>query len=574
MNLFEIYSKEIKNIVIKNKNIFNLDNKFSINNIIVENPPEKFDYDLSSNAPMIIGKVTRENPRRVADKLKDLLKQEIKDFSKIDIAGPGFLNFKISKLTWEKIIEKLLKSNKKYGSNKVNKKYNVEFVSANPTGPMHVGHCRGAVFGDVLSNLLIFNGGKVTKEFYVNDYGSQIYNFVKSVYLRMREIKYKEVFPLDKNLYPGDYIIDIANKILKKTKKINLNDIDKSFNILRKESLKQSLDSIKSDLKLLGVKHDHFFSETKMVKDKSVDKIIKLLKKNSFVFEGYLNPPKGEDNLTWKKSKRLIFKSSSFGDDTDRALQKNNGEWTYFANDIGYHSTKVSKKYDELINILGADHIGYIKRITAAVNALSKNKIQLTCKVCQLVKFLKNGEPFKMSKRSGEFFPLSKLLSEVNKDSIRFMMLYRSNDVEIEFDFNKVIEKNKDNPVFYVQYCYARINSIFRSLNINRSKKINLRKNNYVINNFEEKLLRKIIEWPKVIETASNKLEPHRIPYYLYELSNLFHSYWSKGNEDQYYKFIKNGKANSPMTLKIFQLISIILENGMIILGVSLPKKM
>ena len=574
MNLFEIYSKEIKNIVIKNKNIFNLDDKNSISNIIVENPPEKFDYDLSSNAPMIIGKVTRENPRIVANKLRDLLKKEIKDFSKVDIAGPGFLNFKISKLTWNEIIEKLLKINKKYGSNKVNKKYNVEFVSANPTGPMHVGHCRGAVFGDVLSNLLIFNGGKVTKEFYVNDYGSQIYNFVKSVYLRMREIKYKEVFPLDKNLYPGNYIIDIANKILKKTKKINLDDIDKSFKILRKESLKQSLDSIKSDLKLLGVKHDHFFSETKMVKEKSVDKIIKLLKKNSFVFEGYLNPPKGEDNLTWTKSKRLIFKSTSFGDDTDRALQKNNGEWTYFANDIGYHSTKVSKKYDELINILGADHIGYIKRITAAVNALSGNKTQLICKVCQLVKFLKNGEPFKMSKRSGEFFPLSKLLSEVNKDSIRFMMLYRSNDVEIEFDFNKILEKNKDNPVFYVQYCYARINSIFRSLKINRSKKINLSKNNYVINNFEEKLLRKIIEWPKVIETASNRLEPHRIPYYLYELSNLFHSYWSKGNEDQNYKFIKNGKASSHMTLKIFQLISIILENGLIILGVSLPKKM
>ena len=222
MNLFETYSNEIKTIVKKNRNFFNLNNKNFINNIIVENPPEKFDYDLSSNAPMIIGKITHTNPRMVADKLKNLLNKEIKDFSKIDVAGPGFLNFKISKQTWHRIIEKILKSNRKYGSNKISRKYNVEFVSANPTGPMHVGHCRGAVFGDVLSNLLIFNGGKVTKEFYVNDYGNQIYNFVKSVYLRMREIKYKETFPLDKNLYPGSYIIDIANKILQKSKKINL----------------------------------------------------------------------------------------------------------------------------------------------------------------------------------------------------------------------------------------------------------------------------------------------------------------------------------------------------------------
>ena len=574
MNLFDLYTNKIKKKIIKNKSIFNLKNQNDIKNIVVETPPDKFNFDLSSNAAMILAKNINKNPRVIAEQLKEILFKEIKDFSSIEIAGPGFLNFKINNNTWQKTIDSILKSNKSYGSNKFKKSFNIEFVSANPTGPMHVGHCRGAVFGDVLSNLLIFNGGKVTKEFYINDYGNQIENFVKSVYLRIREIKFKENFPDNKSLYNGEYIKDIANAVLNKLKKIKFDSYEKDFEILKKESLNYSLNLIKSDLKLLGVKHDLFFSETKMVKNKSVDKIIKILKKNNFVFEGFLEAPRGDDSSSWKKTKRLIFKSSSFGDDTDRALQKNDGTWTYFANDIGYHSTKLNKKYDSLINILGADHIGYIKRISAAVSAMSNNKINLTCKVCQLVKFLKNGEPFKMSKRSGDFFPLNKLLKEVNKDSIRFMMLYRSNDVELEFDFKKVLEKNKDNPVFYVQYCYARINSIFRTLKINPSKKTSLSSVDFKINNFEQKLLKKIIEWPKVVQVASNKKEPHRIPFYLYELSTLFHSYWSKGNEDSNYKFIKNGNIANKVTLKIFQIISIILENGMFILGVSLPKKM
>ena len=574
MNLFDLYTNKIKKKIIKNKSIFNLKNQNDIKNIVVETPPDKFNFDLSSNAAMILAKNINKNPRVIAEQLKEILLKEIKDFSSIEIAGPGFLNFKINNNTWQKTIDSILKSNKSYGSNKFKKSFNIEFVSANPTGPMHVGHCRGAVFGDVLSNLLIFNGGKVTKEFYINDYGNQIENFVKSVYLRIREIKFKENFPDNKSLYNGEYIKDIANAVLNKLKKIKFDSYEKDFEILKKESLNYSLNLIKSDLKLLGVKHDLFFSETKMVKNKSVDKIIKILKKNNFVFEGFLEAPRGDDSSSWKKTKRLIFKSSSFGDDTDRALQKNDGTWTYFANDIGYHSTKLNKKYDSLINILGADHIGYIKRISAAVSAMSNNKINLTCKVCQLVKFLKNGEPFKMSKRSGDFFPLNKLLKEVNKDSIRFMMLYRSNDVELEFDFKKVLEKNKDNPVFYVQYCYARINSIFRTLKIDPSKKTSLSSVDFKINNFEQKLLKKIIEWPKVVQVASNKKEPHRIPFYLYELSTLFHSYWSKGNEDSNYKFIKNGNIANKVTLKIFQIISIILENGMFILGVSLPKKM
>ena len=309
-----------------------------------------------------------------------------------------------------------------------------------------------------------------------------------------------------------------------------------------KNSLKYSMDLIMSDLKSLGIKHDYFFSEKLLVKNKIVEKSINLLKKNNFIENGYLEPPKGDDNTKWRKIKRLIFKSTLFGDDTNRALQKDDGTWTYFANDVAYHSTKISKKYDYLINILGADHTGYIKRITAAVNALSKNKVTLICKVCQLVKLYKNGEPYKMSKRKGEFISIKDVLNEVGKDSIRFMMLNRSNDVELDFDFDKVLEKSKDNPVFYVQYSYARINSLFKSANLKLNGKIKLDEKNFSPNSYELKLLRKIIEWPKVIEISTNKLEPHRIPFYLYELVTLFHSYWSKGNEDEKYRFIVQWK--------------------------------
>ena len=331
---------------------------------------------------------------------------------------------------------------------------------------------------------------------------------------------------------------------------------------------------IKSDLKKLGIEHDNFFSETKLIENKMVDKAVNYLKKNNYVEEGYLDPPKGEKDKTWKKTKRLIFKSTLFGDDTDRAMQKNDGSWTYFANDVGYHMDKVNRSYENLINVLGADHTGYIKRITAAVNALSNNKVKLNCKVCQLVKLFKNGKPFKMSKRAGDFISAQDLLKEVNKDSIRFMMLNRSNDVELDFDFDKVLEKSKDNPVFYVQYSFARISSLFRMLDKNINDKIDLDIKEFSLNENEKKILRKIFEWPKIIETASFKYEPHKIPYYLYELATLFHAYWSKGNEDQKYKFIEGSKIKKNETLAIIVLVAIVIQRGMNILGVSLPTKM
>ena len=574
MNHFKIYLDHIKIKLSKNIKKIPLESINDLDDVILENPPEKFDYDFSTNAAMVLSKKSKTDPRALAEKIKMLLDKEIKDFSKIDIAGPGFINIQLSNKAWLKIIGDIEKQKKKFGSIKKNKKYNIEFVSANPTGPMHVGHCRGAVFGDVLANLLKFSGNKVTKEFYINDYGKQIENFTKSVFLRMRELLYKEKFPTEKDLYPGNYIIDIAKNILKNNKKLNLKDFNNSYKILKNQSLKYSMNLIKSDLIKLGISHDYFFSETQLVDKNLVKKTIDKLKKDKFAEEGFLEPPKGEETINWKKNKRLIFKSTLFGDDADRALKKDDGSWTYFANDVAYHSTKVKRNFDYLINVLGADHTGYIKRISAAVNALSNNKTSLICKVCQLVKLFKNGEPYKMSKRSGEFISVSDLLKEVDKDSIRFMMLSRSNDVELDFDFNKVLEKNKENPVYYVQYSYARINSLFNLLKIRNNKKIKINEKNFNPNHYDIKLLRKIIEWPRVVEVSSVKHEPHRITFYLYELSTIFHSYWSKGNEDQNFKFIKNGKIKSHLTLKIFQLIVQILQNSMSILGVSLPKKM
>ena len=344
--------------------------------------------------------------------------------------------------------------------------------------------------------------------------------------------------------------------------------------MLSKESLKHSMDLIKADLKDLGISHDNFVSEKNLVERNLVEKAIKYLKEKKFVVEGYLNPPKGEENKDWKKIKRLIFKSTQFDDDADRALQKNDGTWTYFANDIAYHSDKTSRNYNFLINILGADHTGYIKRITAAVKALSDSKVILICKVCQLVKLFKGGKPYKMSKRAGDFISVKELLSQVDKDSIRFMMLYRSNDVELDFDFEKVLEKTRENPIFYVQYSYARISSLFRTLEIDINSKFEIDEKNFDLNEHELYLLRKILDWPKVIETASSKLEPHRIPFYLYELATLFHSYWSKGNEDVRYKFIINEQIKNKNTLLIIKLTAITIENGMKILGVNLPTKM
>ena len=574
MNIFEYYLLKINEIILDNKSNLNLRHLEDLKNVNLEVPPEHINFDLSSNICLVLSKANKINPNQLANKIKTLLLKSIKHFEIIEIAGPGFLNIKLSGEGLAKNINEIFKNKESYGSKKSNEIYNVEFVSANPTGPMHVGHCRGAVFGDVISNLLLFNGNKVIKEYYINDYGNQIKNFVKSVFLRIREIKFKEKFIYKEDLYPGEYVKEIALDIIKDNKGLDFDNFEKCFDRLKKLSLDGSMKLIKDDLKKLGIIHDNFFSETQLIKKKLVNKTVKKLQDRNYVEEGFLDPPKGEPSNDWKKIKRLIFKSTKFGDDNDRALQKNDGSWTYFANDVAYHSDKISRKFNKLINILGADHTGYIKRISAAVSALSNNKVKLECKVCQLVKLYKKGQPFKMSKRAGEFITVQDLLNEVNKDSIRFMMLNRSNDVELDFDFDKVKEKTKDNPVYYVQYAYARINSITRTLKKSLNDNILITNKSFSPNEYEEKIIRKVFEWPKIIESASFKFEPHKIPFYLYELSTLFHSYWSKGNEDDRFKFIENGKVKREEILIFLYLVSIVIRNGMKILGVSLPEKM
>ena len=574
MNIFQYYLSEIHNLVLNHKDDLKLKYIDSLKNISLEVPPDQFNCDLSCNASLILAKANKLNPKDLAIKLKDLFKDKINHFDSVEIAGPGFLNIKLSNGAIIKNINLILEKNETYGSNIMNETYNIEFVSANPTGPLHVGHCRGAIYGDVLANLLKFNGNKVTKEYYINDYGNQIKNFVESVYLRIREIKYNEKYPMQENLYPGYYIKEIAQKILDENKNKNFDNYKKNYEFLREKSINESMKLIKNDLSKLGILHDNFFSETELVNKDLINQAIDKLKKEKYVEQGYLKPPKGDSDNNWKKTKRLIFKSTQFGDDTDRALQKNDGSWTYFANDVAYHMDKVNRNYKYLVNVLGADHTGYIKRITAAVSALSNSQVKLNCKVCQLVKLYKKGEPFKMSKRAGDFISAQDLINEVNKDSIRFMMLNRSNDAEIDFDFDKVKEKTKENPVFYVQYAFARINSLHRVLNINLGSEILLDEKNFNLNINEEKIVRKIFEWPKIIESASKKFEIHKIPFYLYDLATLFHSYWSKGNENPRYKFIENNKIKRMEILVIFNLVTIVIQNGMKILGVSLPNKM
>ena len=452
-------------------------------------------------------------------------------------------------------------------------KYLVEFVSANPTGPLHVGHSRGAILGDVLSNLLIFNNHKVTREYYVNDYGKQILFFTKSIFLRIREILFKEPFPKDNpDLYPGDYLKEISTNVIKNNSDLKFDDFENISEKLTEISVSESLKMVKSNLNNLGIKHDNFVSEKYIVKKKEIDKVINKLKEKNLLYQGTISAPERKQSSDYKIREQILFKSTEFGDDKDRALQKLDKSWTYFANDAAYHNNKIERDFDQLINILGSDHTGYVKRITSLVEALSNNKDKLICKVSQLVKLIKDGKPFKMSKRKGDYITVEDLISEVGKDATRFIMLNRSGDVELDFDFEKVKEKSKDNPIYYVQYCYARISSVYRKLDKNINDKINIT-TNLKFNDEEIKVLRKISEWPKCIEISCKKLEPHRVTTYLYELASEFHFYWNLGKNDERKRFIFNNKISNEK-LVFLKVVSIVIKSGMNILGVETPEEM
>jgi len=375
-------------------------------------------------------------------------------------------------------------------------------------------------------------------------------------------------------LYPGDYIKQIAKNIIDENEDLKFDNFEKISENLTSLSVTESIKLIKFNLKNLGIKHDNFASETQIVKNNEVEKVIKKLQSDKFVYTGKIKAPEGENNSNWVEREQLLFKSTDFGDDKDRPLQKADTSWTYFASDVAYHFTKLNRNYDVLINILGADHAGYIKRITSAVEALSGKKNKLICKVSQLVKLIKDGKPFKMSKRKGDYITIEDLIDEVGKDATRFIMLNRSNDAEIDFDFSKVKEKSKDNPLYYVQYCYARISSVFRKINNNISDEIKVTKYEFDYSNEEINILKKVAAWPKCIELASDKLEPHRIPVYLYELSSEFHSYWNLGKDDITKRFIEKNNTIKEEKIVFLKIVANVIKNGMNILGVETPEKM
>ena len=577
MNIFELYLDKIKSIIVDLNKNNQLEIPESFNGINAEIPPPKFDCDISTNVAMVLSKINKTSPLELAEKLAPEIKNKDSEIETISVAKPGFINIKFKPSYWSNFIKNITDNADSFGINEKEKKNNylVEFVSANPTGPLHVGHCRGAILGDVISNVLIFNKHQVTKEYYVNDYGNQIINFTKSVYFRIREVHFNETFPKDNpDLYPGDYLIDFAKNIIANNSGLNFDNFDEINDKLTALSIEQALLLIKNNLNSLGINHDNFVSEKSIVLNNEVESVIDFLEKNNFIYKGKIKAPAGEDNKDWVEREQLLFKSTDFGDDKDRALQKSDGTWTYFASDVAYHKNKVDRKFDYLINILGADHAGYIKRITSSVEALSGKKDKLICKISQLVKLIKNKKPFKMSKRKGDYITVDDLIEEVGKDATRFIMLNRSSDVELDFDFDAVKEKSKDNPLYYVQYCYARISSVFRHINKDLNSNIELNDFNFEYSNDEIKILKKLSEWPKCIDSASTKLEPHRIPVYLYDLASEFHSYWNLGKQFPEKRFINDQKTVSPDKLIFLKAISNVIKTGMDIVGVDTPNQM
>ena len=577
MNIFDQYLDKIKKTLLDLSKKGDLILPNSLDGITTEIPPSKFNSDISTNVAMVLSKLNNKPPAELANILSEEIKKNDNLIDEVSIEKPGFINIKFKPIFWTNFIKEIIQNPKSFGINtRENKRnYLIEFVSANPTGPLHVGHCRGAILGDVIANILLFNKHKVTKEYYVNDYGNQIINFTKSVYYRIREIKFNEPFPKDdEDLYPGDYLIDFAQNILNLNKDLDFKNFENISDELTFLSIEEALKLIKNNLNSLGINHDNFVSEKKLVINQEVKKVIDFLQNNEFAYKGKIKAPAGENNDDWVEREQLLFKSTDFGDDKDRVLQKSDGAWTYFASDVAYHKNKLDRKFDQLINILGSDHAGYIKRISSSVEALSNSKGKLICKVSQLVKLIKDKKPFKMSKRKGDYITVDDLINEVGKDATRFIMLNRSSDVELDFDFDNVIAKSKDNPLYYVQYCYARIASVFRQ--IDKDIKLDIKIDNYDFEySYDEiNILKKLSEWPKCIDASSNKLEPHRIPTYLYELASLFHSYWNLGKDNTDKRFINNQKKITNDKLIFLKAISNTIKSGMDIVGVSVPEKM
>ena len=545
----------------------------------LENPKDLSHGDFSTNICMVFAQLHKINPLEAAEKItNDLLDHE--SFESIHFAKPGFINFMVKKVIWYEFLLKKLDTNILFNQNiGIGEIVNIEYVSANPTGPLHIGHCRGAVFGDVLANLLESTGFNVVKEYYINDAGSQIDLLAKSVILRIEELQSnKKIDSFPAELYPGEYLIDVAQSIIKSHGE-DIHQREDYFELVKSQTVHLLLEGIKSDLSLLSIEQNKFVSEKDLVNQGKIDQAINRLEEMKLIYQGELEKPKGKMIDDWEPREQMLFRSSTYGDEVDRPLQKSNGEWTYFANDIAYHFDKYQRGASHLIDIWGADHGGYIKRMHASIKALTDNKAKFTVKLCQMVKLISDGQQIKMSKRSGDFITLREMVERVGSDSIRFMMMYRKNEAPLEFDFQKVTEQSKDNPVFYVQYAHARISSVLRNL---KEQNIDIDLTNFsncdmshLKDPSEILLIKKIMNYHSIVESAVSLLEPHRIAYYLYELASEFHSLWNLGKVDKSKKFID--ASNLPQTHARIALLVATQRNiksGLGIIGVSTPDEM
>jgi arginyl-tRNA synthetase len=551
----------------------------SFDNVTVEPPRDAAHGDMATNAAMVLAKPAGLKPRDIADGLAARLADDPRIMS-AQVAGPGFLNLRLDPQIWQDVVRAVLTSGAGYGHSKMGQglSVNVEYVSANPTGPLHVGHTRGAVFGDALASLLDFAGYDVTREYYINDGGAQVDVLARSVYLRYLEAHGQDVAFAD-GTYPGDYLIAVGE-----TLKAKVGDayVDKAEEVwladVRAFSTQAMMELIREDLSALGVKMDRFFSEKSLYNTGLIEAALDDLREKGLIYEGVLEPPKGKKPDDWEPREQTLFKSTDHGDDVDRPVMKSDGSWTYFAPDIAYHYDKVQRGYDVLIDVFGADHGGYVKRMKAAVSALSLGRVPLDIKLTQLVKLFKDGEPFKMSKRAGTFVTLRDVVEQVGPGVTRFHMLTRKNDAPLDFDFDKVLEQSRDNPVFYVQYAHARINSV-----LGKAAEAGIAADDAALGDADLRVLNheaewalaaKLAEWPRLVETAARSNEPHRVAFYLYDLAAVFHSLWNRGNDLPHLRFVQDNSATSQAKIALARACGVVIAAGLGILGVEPAKEL
>jgi len=560
-----------------------------LSRIVVEPPRDATHGDMATNAAMVLAKDAGKKPRDLAESIAAKLRADNKVTS-VEVAGPGFINLTLKPNVWGEELRLILAQGGDYGRSNIGKgeKVNVEYVSANPTGPMHVGHGRGAVFGDALANLLAFTGHEVTREYYINDAGAQVDVLARSAFLRYREALGEDIGAIPEGLYPGEYLKPVGGELAAEYgPKLSTMKESAWLPVARAKAVAAMMDKIRDDLGALNIRFDVFFSERSLIEGKrdEVAATIESLRKSGEVYEGRLPPPKGGNLEDWEGREQTLFKSTDFGDDVDRPLKKSDGGYTYFASDIAYHRSKIERGFLNLIDVWGADHGGYIKRMQAAVKAISGGKADLDVKLVQLVRLLRAGEPVKMSKRAGEFVTLREVVDEVGRDAVRFDMLYRKNDAVLDFDLAKVIEHSRDNPVFYVQYGHARGQSVFRNAREEmpdlpeepraRAKKLGIAPLERLSDPGELSLLKQLALYPRVVEAAAAAHEPHRIAFYLYELASEFHAQWTRGKDLPHLRFIiQNDRETTAARLALVQGIVSVIASGLGLLGVSAPEEM